>query len=168
MRVVCDSTVLIGLAKVNKLHILPGIFSEIYIPKAVYNEVVIDGKGKPGSEEIANANWIRRKAVKDEISVQMLARYIDRGEAEVLILGKEIETDWLVIDDDKARDAAFAANFKVIGLVGLLVVAKQLKLIHQVKPILDELKSKMFHIGNEIYEQGLKEAGESFTSREKM
>ena len=80
--------------------------------------IVIAGKGKPGSEEIANANWIRRKAVKDEISVQMLARYIDRGEAEVLILGKEIETDWLVIDDDKARDAASAANFKVIGLVG--------------------------------------------------
>ena len=57
MRVVCDSTVLIGLAKVNKLHILHEIFSEIYIPEVVYTEVVVDGKGKPGSNEIASAHW---------------------------------------------------------------------------------------------------------------
>jgi len=55
VRVVCDSTVLIGLAKVNKLHILHEIFSEIYIPEVVYTEVVVDGKGKPGSNEIASA-----------------------------------------------------------------------------------------------------------------
>ena len=53
MRVVCDSTVLIGPAKIGKLDLLKQIYEEGYIPEAVYTEVVSRGKGKPGVREIA-------------------------------------------------------------------------------------------------------------------
>ena len=45
MIVVTDSTPIISLAKIDKLHLLRDIFGKIYVPNAVYKEVVLKGKG---------------------------------------------------------------------------------------------------------------------------
>ena len=160
MKVVCDSTALIGLVKVGKIELLRKIFSEIIIPEAVYAEVVIQGEGKEGSEEVKNAPWKKREEVKDKRAVELLSRHLNKGEAEVLILGKELEADWLVIDEDEARDSAFSAGFKVIGLAGILLAAKDLGYIKEIKPLLDELRSKNFWIGASVYETILNKAKE--------
>ena len=83
MRVVCDSTVLIGLAKIGKLDLLKQIYEEVYIPEAVYTEVVTRGKGKPGVREIANALWIKKEPVKERRTVDLLIAEMGYGEAEV-------------------------------------------------------------------------------------
>ena len=95
MTVVCDSTVFIGLAKIGKIELLKQIYKEIYIPEAVFAEVAIKGRGRPGAKEVANAGWIYKKPVKDKRTVEMLAAEIGHGEAEVLVLGKELNADWL-------------------------------------------------------------------------
>lgn len=46
MKVVCDSTALIGLAKIRKIELLKQIYREVFIPDAVFNEVVSKGKGR--------------------------------------------------------------------------------------------------------------------------
>lgn len=61
MKVVCDSTVLIGLAKIRKIELLHLICREVFIPDAVFNEVVTRGKGRPGVKEIATAGWVKRE-----------------------------------------------------------------------------------------------------------
>lgn len=127
MKVVCDSTVLIGLAKIEKIELLKEIYKEVYIPEAVFTEVVGKGKGRPGVKEVKDAKWVYRKTVKDKRTVELLAAEMGRGEAEVLALGKELNADWLIIDDERARTAAISAKFKIIGLVGILLLAKQLK-----------------------------------------
>jgi len=53
MIVVSDSTILIGLVKIGKLHLLREIFSKIFVPEEVFREVVERGKGKPGSKVFA-------------------------------------------------------------------------------------------------------------------
>lgn len=58
MVVVSDATPLIALAKIGGLAWLNRLFGEIFIPQAVYHEVVVVGVGKTGSEEVANAAWI--------------------------------------------------------------------------------------------------------------
>lgn len=160
MKVVCDSIALIGLAKVGKIELLRKLFSQVIIPEAVFAEVVLQGKGKQGSEEVKNAPWTRVERVKDKRAVELLSRHLNKGEAEVLILGKELRADWLVIDEDEARDSAFSADLKVIGLAGILLVAKDLGYIKEIKPLLDELRSKNFWIGSIVYETILKEAKE--------
>jgi len=55
MNVVVDSTSLISLAKIEQIGILKALFGEITICEAVYNEVVILGRGRPGAEEVKNA-----------------------------------------------------------------------------------------------------------------
>ena len=77
MIVVSNSSPLIALAKIGKLHILRELFGEITIPKAVWDEVVVKGRGKPGAEEVEKAEWIKVMDVKDKLSVEVL-----RGESD--------------------------------------------------------------------------------------
>lgn len=78
MIVVCNSTILITLARIGKLNILKNLLKEIYIPDAVYKEVVIDGKGLPGAEEVEKAEWIRNISIKDKLASKILKK--DLGE----------------------------------------------------------------------------------------
>lgn len=160
MKVVCDSSVLIGLAKIGKLELLKDIYNEVYVPEAVFSEVVGKGKGRSGITEVENADWIHNKKVKDTRMVELLISEIGHGEAEVLVLGKELNADWLIIDDEKARTAAISAGFKIIGLAGILMIAKQIKLIPSIKALFDELKKKNFRLSDKICKEVLKKVGE--------
>ena len=51
MKVICDAAVLIGLVKIGKLDLLKKLYRNIYIPWAVYEEVVIRGGKRPGVQE---------------------------------------------------------------------------------------------------------------------
>lgn len=66
MKVVCDSSALIALARTNHLDILEKGVKRLIIPQSVFNEVVIKGAGKPGSDEIKEAKLIETKNVSNE------------------------------------------------------------------------------------------------------
>lgn len=161
MIVVSDSTILIGLLKIGKLDLLKETFSKVYIPEEVFKEVVERGKGKPGSKVIKEAVWIEPKPVKDKIQVAFLLGSLEKGEAEVLVLARELEADLILLDEEKARKSAVIAGFEIMGLLGLFILAKNLGLIHEVRPLVDELMIKKFRIGDKIIEQTLKKAGEA-------
>lgn len=160
MKIVCDSTALIGLAKIGNLELLEKIFGEIFVPNAVFVEVVDRGKGRPGTKEVQDARWIRKRTVKDNRTVEMLVAEMGRGEAEVLVLGKELNADWLILDDERARNSAQSAEFHIIGLGGILLLAKQLGFIPAVKPLLDQLESKNFRLSIRVRKEILKKANE--------
>ena len=160
MIVVTDSTILIGLVKIGKLDLLKEIFFKVYIPEEVFKEVVEKGKGKPGSIVIKEAAWIEVKPIKDKIQVNFLLGSLEKGEAEVLVLARELEADLILLDEEKARKSAVIAGFEIIGLLGLFVLAKNLGLIDEVRPLVDELMIKRFRISDKIIEKTLKKAGE--------
>jgi len=160
LKVICDSTALIGLAKIGKLDLLEKVYGEIFIPNAVFVEVVSRGKGRPGAKEVQDAKWIHKRTVKDNRTVDMLASEMGRGEAEVLVLGKELSADWLIVDDERARNSAISAGFHIIGLAGILLLARQLELVSSLKPLLDELESKDFRLGIKIRKEILRKANE--------
>jgi len=160
LKIVCDSTALIGLAKIGKLELLEKIFGEVFVPNAVFAEVVDRGKGRPGAKEVQDAKWIRKRTVKNNRTVDMLSAEMGRGEAEVLVLGKELNADWLILDDERARNSAQSAEFRIIGLGGILLLAKQFGFISDVKPLLDELESKNFRLGTRVRNEILKKANE--------
>ena len=148
MKVICDTTVLIGLAKIGRLNLLKKLYKNIYIPWGVYEEVVVRGGKRPGVEEIDQAEWIRKIKVKDRTAVNLLVSEFGQGESEVLVLGKEIKADWLILDDARARTAAISVGYRVIGLAGILLLAKQRNLIEDIKPLFDELVDKNFRLSD--------------------
>ncbi len=52
MIVVADSTILIALGTARQLLLLRELYGAIIIPRRVYEEVVVDGKGMPGAAEV--------------------------------------------------------------------------------------------------------------------
>jgi len=161
MIVISDSTILIGLVKIGKLDLLKEIFSKVYIPEEVFKEVVERGKGKPGSKVIKKAAWIEPRPVKDKIQVALLLGSLEKGEAEVLVLARELNADLILLDEEKARKSAAIAGFKIMELLGLFILAKNLGLIHEVRPLVDKLMIKKFRISDRIIERTLKKAGEA-------
>ena len=160
MKVICDAAVLIGLAKIGKLDLLEKLYEKIYIPWGVYNEVVVRGRSRPGAEEIDQAKWLGKIKVKDRTAVNLLASEFGQGESEVLVLGKELKADWVILDDARARTAAVSAGYRVIGLAGILLLAKHRNLIKDIKPFFDELVDKNFRLSDKIMQTILEKAGE--------
>ena len=115
MTVISDSTILIGLAKIDRLGFLRDIFSEIYIPQEVFEEVVNKAPQKPGASTVKACNWIQTKSIVDVMQVHLLMTSLEQGEAEVLTLAKEMSADLVLLDEEKARKSAVLAGFNVMG-----------------------------------------------------
>ena len=49
---VLDSSVIIALAEINMANIMGAFGMDIIVPQAVYEEVVVKGRSRPGSEEL--------------------------------------------------------------------------------------------------------------------
>lgn len=60
---------------------------------------------------------------------------MDYGESESVILYKELNADFLLIDDKKARNIAENFNIKCIGTLGVLSSAKSKGIIKGLRPL---------------------------------
>lgn len=86
MKVVCNSSTLIALARINRLDILEKVVKSLIIPSAVYDDIVIKGTGRPGTAEIREAKWIEKRNVSDTELVTRLNSILGLGESEAIAL----------------------------------------------------------------------------------
>jgi predicted nucleic acid-binding protein len=164
IKAVCNSSPIIGLSIIKKLDLLWEIFDEVYITEEVYKEVTINEKiRKIGSKELIEAvknNHIKIYSVKNKLLVEQLYGRLHRGELEVMAAAKELKIKRVIIDDRSARYFAETMLLRSIGLVGILLLAKEYKKIGSVKEYLDMLIEKGFRMSVKLYNQILKSAGE--------
>lgn len=96
--------------------------------------------------------------------VDALSQIVDLGEAEAIVLAQEIDAQLLIIDERAGTNIARNKGLKTIGLVGILLKAKERGQISSVKPILQLLREKAgFWIGENLLQRVLSIAGESAT-----
>ncbi|KJR41967.1 hypothetical protein MCHI_002140 [Candidatus Magnetoovum chiemensis] len=126
MKVISNSSPLIGLSSLSISYVLKELFNEIYIPEAVYNEVVEKGEGRYGQNEIKQAD------------------------------------QKIIIDELRARKYMEKAGFEVTGTLGILVLAKRMGIVANVKEQLNALITNGFRIAKPLYYKTLKKAGEEF------
>lgn len=160
MIVVSDATPLIALAKIGRLALLQDLFGTIWVPDAVYAEVTFRVPNRPGADEVRQASWISVMSVLDSVKADYLRLDLDRGEAEVLVLAAEMAADWVLLDEAKARLAADLLGLQYIGTVGLLLLAKQLGKVPALRPLLDELRERRFHLSDRVVRVALSRADE--------
>jgi predicted nucleic acid-binding protein len=53
--VICDSSTLIHLSAIGRLHLLKDLYGKLTVPPAVWREVVEQGSGRHGVEEVEAA-----------------------------------------------------------------------------------------------------------------
>ena len=106
--VISNSSPLIHLTRLGKIEYLFNLVKKISIPKAVFDELVIEGKQKNYSESYSIETFIK----EGKINVIRLKSFDDsfypplgRGELEALELAKQ-NNELLLIDDKKARNIA--------------------------------------------------------------
>lgn len=161
MSIVSDSSPLISLARISQLDLLRHLYGEIIVPEAVWQEVVVDGAGQPGAETIRQAPWVRCIAVNNRTVAEALRQGLDAGEAEAIALAIEGSAELLLIDDRLGRESAQHLGVHCVGLVGVLVEAKQKKVIALLRPHLDALRyTAGFHISEALYHRVLADWGE--------
>ncbi|MCA9963612.1 MAG: DUF3368 domain-containing protein [Anaerolineales bacterium] len=161
MIVVSDTSVLVNLAWLNHLDILPTLYGEVTIPTAVWEEIVVSGAGKVGSHEIAQATWVKHQQPTNTSLINSLRQALDIGEAEGIALALELDADLLLIDERLGRMTAKYFDLEIIGLLGILVQAKQEGLVDQIKPLLDQLRFEIgFRISKQLYQEVLRLAQE--------
>lgn len=90
-----------------------------------------------------------------------LLKTLDPGEAEAIVLAIELKADALLIDEKKGRKIAQEHGIIITGLLGILVDAKEEKLLRNVKPVLDKLVFEIgFRISPGLYQDILKKIKE--------
>ena len=161
MKVVSNASPLINLARIGQLALLSRLFGRLLLPQAVWQEVVEDGRGQPGAEEIRRAVWIERAAVSNQPLIHSLRQDLDAGEAEAIALAIEIQADWLLMDERLGRETAQYFGLRYVGLVGILSAAKQRGDLKALRPLLDRLRDVAgFRVSSALYQQVLRDAGE--------
>jgi uncharacterized protein len=160
LNVVCDASTLIALARIGQLDILGRVGARVMIPRVVYDEVVVKGVGKPGADEIRDAPWIETHEVADRNVVAKFRAILDTGESEAIALAQEVEADWIMLDDEEARNTARAEGLRVVGLLAFLILAKERGMISHVRPLLDALRRQGFFIGDDLYQHILRQTDE--------
>jgi len=158
--IVVNSTPLISLSIIGKLDLLQSIFGDVYMPRAVYDEVLVNGIDKIGYSELSEITWFQVSDVENVELKRSIMLQLDVGEAEVITVAKDKEISLVCIDEFAGRQYANLLGLDVVGTLGVLLIAKHQGYISNIKPLIDKLIENERYISKGLYEEVLRKAGE--------
>jgi predicted nucleic acid-binding protein len=135
------------------------LFKDVIVPKNVYNE--INEQGKPETGNITAWAEAKVQQAGNQQMLQALSLSLDAGESEAIALYWEKSSDFLLIDEKKGRKMASQSGIKIIGTLGVLLLAKQRGLIKTINPSVELLRCSPIRISDRLYQKALEIAGEA-------
>ena len=156
--VVADAGPLIALGRLDALHLLPALFAEIQVTATVLGECAArpDCIDAQRIGEAVTAGWLSPCAEQ----VERPGGRLDAGEASAIARAQEIDAG-LLLDDRAAVVYARALGLKVIGTLGLLVLARRRGLVERVAPLIKQLQAGGHYLGATAVGAALRAAGEA-------
>lgn len=137
---ICNASPLIFLAKINQLYLLKKLFSRIYIPNSVKEEILIEEK--PGFTVIDKAikeGWIKIKDLKKSMNLGL-----GEGEQDAISLALELKES-LIIDDAVGIKVARSLNIETFRTTTLILMAVKKKIFTKKQAV--ELINKLLNAG---------------------
>jgi uncharacterized protein len=154
MIVISDTSPIANLIQIDKLDLLNRVFGEVIIPPAVHQEILGLSSFGVDLNAYTSATWISVVSPKHDPTFHQLRQTLDEGESEAIALARELNADWLLIDERAGTASAEKLGLHTIGLIGVLIKAKEKALIPLLMPILQELTLKAgFWIGENLLEK---------------
>ncbi|MFC1751391.1 DUF3368 domain-containing protein [Pseudomonadota bacterium] len=160
--VVSDTTAITYLAQIKAIDLLKRLFTNIFIPQAVYDELTDHGDHIAGAIEVQRLPWIKVKHVKsyDEYTSKFHIE-LDPGESQAIGLALDIGADLLIIDEVDGRQVAKTQGLNIAGMLGIFIKVKEEGIILAVRPYLNKLRRTNFRLSPVLYNKVLEQAGES-------
>ena len=153
MIVVADTSAISNLLTIGREGILRDLFQTVIVPPAVEEELRVWHAVLPA--------FIAAQAPRNPVLFPELVQVLDPGEVEAICLAMELRADLLLIDDRRGREEAHRLGVKITGLLGVLLLAKQSRLIDRLAPLLNELiNTADFRISAAVKSEFMRLAGE--------
>lgn len=160
--IVSNTSPIINLACIGRLGLLPDLYGDIVVPPAVFSEITAVLPDAPGAADVRTATWIKQQSIVNRPLVAALRLGLDAGEAEAIACALQVKAKLLLIDERRGRRAAQELGLPVMGLMGVLLVAKNRGMVSSLRPILDDLRHIAgFWLSDALYGRILQDAGES-------
>lgn len=160
MKVITNTSPLLLLAKIRRLDLLRQLFDEILIAGAVYEE--INAKLAHETKEINVL--IQTKALHLRIAradiVKNLPVDLGKGERETIALAIETNADLVIMDDQEGRRLACKQGLSITGTIGILIEARERKLIAAIRQEMDHLIEAGMWLNEDFYHRILQEFDE--------
>jgi predicted nucleic acid-binding protein len=157
---VVNASPLIFLAKLDQLDLLRKGADTICVPQAVLDEIRAKPDEATVTIEQASQSWLSIRQVENRNAVEVLLADLDLGEAEVIVLAREIKADRVVMDDLDARRLARRVGLDLIGTMGLLLAAHLRGEIPSMWAEIERLRAFGFRVSPSLVEAILREARE--------
>lgn len=136
MIVIADTGPLISLAHIKRLNILDQLYPDYVIAQGVYQELVNYKRIDFDEYDVLK---VRQHIRTIHAEIRPPLTELGLGEAESILLLKELNGDAFLTDDMEARRVAETMQITCFGTLALLLQAKSSGLIDSLKPLLIEL-----------------------------
>lgn len=157
---VCDTSILLYLGRIQQLYLLPQLYPTILVPRPVVFELDV---GRSLQSEIVNPRQLRFATIKTVPQVE-IARLpenrLGQGERAVIALARLHTAAVAGLDDRQARLFAISLGLTVKGAVGLIVDAKRAGLVPSAADLLLALRQTGFRLDQQLFTVALELAGE--------
>lgn len=154
--IISDTSSISNLFQIGKVDLLKELYGNITITPAVQRELYALEEQKT----LDNLKWIKVLAPKNQKKVAELLEELDLGESESIALAIERNAKYLIIDEYKGRLIAEQYGVKIVGVLGILIQAKQKRLITSVKVEVERLRSVGFRLNQRLVDNVLRRLGE--------
>lgn len=148
--IVADASPLIVLARVGQLNTLALVAGKVIVPDLVAAECLQDLR-RPGAQQIDRAFslGLLSRQPKFPVTDAVTAPGLDAGESAAIGLAIALNAP-LLIDERIGRHVAQLHAVKVIGSLGILLLAKERGIIDAIAPIIAALKEEEFFISSAL------------------
>lgn len=147
--IISDTSSLIALTNIGELNILKEIYEEVVITPEIAEEYGIEVP-----------DWIKIKQVRDPQKFKLINLELDKGESSGIALALESNSCLLISDERKGRWMARKLGIRIIGILGVMVKAKEVGLVNKIKPLIEKLEKSDFRMSEKLKIQILERVGE--------
>ena len=153
MIIISDTSPISAFIRIGRLDLLRVLYDTVTIPVEVKRELHAVPEQAAILDDLA---WIVTAKATNVSLVTELRKVLDPGEAEAIALSLELNADALIIDERQGRKLAENRGILIVGVLGILVQAKQTGKLDLVAPEIHKLQAIGFRMHDRLIYRVLK------------
>ncbi len=119
MIAVADASPICYLILIGEIELLPALLTQVFLPKAVFGELLDPGAPPQVREWAASLpGWVSVREVSATGSAGL--ECLHAGERAAILLAESAGADVILLDEKSARRAAVARGLRISGLLAIL------------------------------------------------